>query len=134
MLDGPTQGGPTGYYTIGDYAWSVSYCTLCSALQAVQTPMGDCWPWGGAGEELLSATPFSTACRRTNWGCGPWDAAEAAGHNVTKPHRPWTYGDEGREWTSGAAILSTCQDGASTSRRHWSRTQTESRATSGPEE
>jgi hypothetical protein len=25
--------------------------------------MGDCWPWGGAGEELLAATLFGTADR-----------------------------------------------------------------------
>jgi hypothetical protein len=94
----------------------------------------DCGPWGGAGEELLGATLFGTAGRRTNWGCGPRAAAEAARRNVTKPHRPRTYRDAGRERASGAESRSTRQAGASTSRRHWLRTQNESRASSGPEE
>ncbi len=110
-------------YAIGDYAWSVSYCTLCSASLATQASMGDCWPWGGAWEELLGATPFSAAGSRPNRGCGPQAAAETARYNVTKPHRPLTYRDAGREWASGAASQSTCQAGASTSWCHWSRSQ-----------
>jgi hypothetical protein len=97
--------------------------------------MGDCGPWGGAGEELLGATPSGAAGRRPNRGCGPRAAAGAARHNVTKPHRPRTYRDAGRERASGAASLSMCQaGGASTSRRHWSRTRKESWAARGPEE
>ena len=42
--------------------------------------------------------------------------------------------DAGRERASGAAGRSTRQAGASTSRRHWSWTRMESRASSGPEE
>jgi hypothetical protein len=36
-------------------------------------PMGDCWPWGGAGEELLGATlsRYGTAGHRPSRGCGP---------------------------------------------------------------
>ena len=131
---GPTRGGPTEYYAIGDYAWSVSDRTLCSASPAAQAPMGDCGPWGGAGEELLGATLDGTAGRRPNRGCGPRAAAEATRHNVTKPHRPRTYRDAGRERASGAAGRSTRQAGASTSRRHWPWTRMESRASSGPEE
>ena len=100
----------------------------------MQTPMGDCGPWGGAGEELLGATLDGTAGRRPNRGCGPRAAAEATRHNVTKPHRPLTYRDAGRERASGAAVRSTRQAGASTSRRHWPWTRMESRASSGPEE
>ncbi len=96
--------------------------------------MGDCWPWGGAGEELLGSMPFGAACRRPNRGCGPRAAAGAARHNVTKPHRPRTYRDAGRERASGAASRSTCQAGASTSRCHWSRTRKESWAARGPKE
>jgi hypothetical protein len=96
--------------------------------------MGDCGPWGRAGKELLGATRFDTAGRRPNWECGPRVAAEAARRNVTKPHRPLTYRDAGLEWASGAASWSTRQTGASTSRRHWSRTQEESRTSRGPEE
>jgi hypothetical protein len=96
--------------------------------------MGDCGPWGGAGEELLGATPFGAAGRRPNQGCGPRAAAEAARHKMTKPHRPWTYRDAGREWASGAASQSMRQAGVSTSRRHWSRTRKESRASRGLEE
>jgi hypothetical protein len=96
--------------------------------------MGDCGPWGGAGEELLGATLYGTAGRRPNRGCGPRAAAEATRHNVTKPHRPRTYRDAGRERASGAAGRSTRQAGASTSRRHWPWTRMESRASSGPEE
>ncbi len=55
----------------------------------------------GPGEELLGATLFGTAGRRPNRGCGPRAAAEAARHNVTKPHRPLTYQDAGREWPVG---------------------------------
>ena len=66
----------TEYYAIGDYACSVSDRTLCSASQATQTPMGDCWPWGGAGEELLGATLYGTAGRRPNRGSGPRAAVE----------------------------------------------------------
>ncbi len=58
---GPTPGGPTEYYAIGYNACSVSDCTLCSASLATQASMGDCWPWGVAGEELLRATLFGTA-------------------------------------------------------------------------
>jgi hypothetical protein len=68
---------------IGDYAWSVSVCTVCSAPLATQASMGDCGPWDGAGEELLSATLFGTAGLRPNQGCWPRAAAEAALHNVT---------------------------------------------------
>jgi hypothetical protein len=64
----------------------------------------------------------------------PRAAAEAAWHNVTKPHRSQTYRDAGRERASGAAGRSTRQAGASTSRRHWPWTRMESRATSGLEE
>ena len=96
--------------------------------------MGDCWPWGGAGEELLGATLDGNAGRRPNRGCGPRAAAEATLHNLTKPHRPQTYRDAGRERASGAAGRSTRQAGASTSRRHWQWTRMESRASSGPEE
>ncbi len=96
--------------------------------------MGDCGPWGGAGEELLGATPSGAAGRRPNRGCGPRAAAEAARHNVTKPHRPRTYRDAGRERASGAASRSMCQAGASTSRRSWPLTRMESRASSGLEE
>ncbi len=96
---GPTREGPTEYYAICDYAGSVSDCTLCSASPAT----GDCGPLGGAGEELLGATLFGTAGRRPNRGCGLRAAADAALHNVTKPHRPRTYWDAGRERASGAA-------------------------------
>ena len=96
--------------------------------------MGDCGPWGGAGEELLGATLDGTAGRRPNRDYGPRAAAEAPRHNVTKPHRPRTYRDAGRERASGAAGRSTRQAGASTSRRHWPWTRMESRASSGPEE
>ena len=64
---------------------------------------------GGAGAELLSATPFGAAGRRPNRGWGARTAAEATRHNVTKPHRPRTYRDAGRERASGAAGLSTRQ-------------------------
>ncbi len=70
---------------------------------------GDCRPWGGAGEELLGATPFGTASSKPNRGCGPRATAEAALHNVTKLHRQQTYGDTDREWASGAAGQSTRQ-------------------------
>jgi hypothetical protein len=96
--------------------------------------MGDCGPWGGAGEELLGATLDGTAGRRPNRGCGPRAAAEATRHNVTKPHRLRTYRDAGRERASGAAGRSTRQAGASTSRLHGPWTRMESRASSGPEE
>ncbi len=90
--------------------------------------MGDCWPWGGAGEELLGATPLGAAGRRPNRGCGPRAAAEAARHNVTKPHRPRTNRDAGRKWASGAASRS----------KHLkvplAVDSQESRASSGPEE
>ena len=96
--------------------------------------MGDCGPWGGAGEELLGATLYGTAGRRPNRGCWPRAAAEATRHNVTKPHRPRTYRDAGRERASGAAGQSTRQAGASSSRRYWPWTRMESWALSGPEE
>ena len=54
-------------------------------------------PWGRAREELLSATLLGTAGRRPNRECGSWAAAEAARHNVTKPHRLRTLRDAGRE-------------------------------------
>ncbi len=56
------------------------------ALQATQASMGDSWPWGGAGEELLGPTLFGTACHIPNRGCWQRIMAEAALHNVTKPH------------------------------------------------
>jgi hypothetical protein len=77
---------------------------------------------------------FGTAGRRPNRGRGPRAAAEAARHNVTKPHRPRSHWDAGRERAMGAAGRSTHQAGASTSRRHWLWTRMESRASSGPEE
>ena len=83
---------------------------------------------------MLGATLDGTAGRRPNRGCRPRAAAEATRHNVTKPHRPRTYRDAGRERASGAAGRSTRQAGASTSRRHWPWTRMESRASSGPEE
>ena len=86
------------------------------------------------GQSRLGATPLGAAGRRPNRGCGLRAAAEAARHNVTKPHRPRTYRDAGRERASGAASRSMCQAGASTSRRHWSRTRKESWAARGPEE
>ncbi len=98
--------GETKCYAISDYAWSVSDCTLCSASPATQASMGDYGPWGGAGEELLGATPFGTAGRITNRECGPRAAEEAARHNVTKLHGPRTYRDAGRERASGAASRS----------------------------
>ena len=67
--------------------------------------MGDCGPWGGAGEELLRAMLYGTAGRRPNRGCGPRAVVEATLHNVTKPHRPLTYLDAGREWASEAVCL-----------------------------
>ena len=100
----------------------------------MQTPMGDCGPWGGAGEELLGATLFGTAGRGPNRCCGPRAAAEATRHNVTKPHRQRTFRDAGRERASGAAGRSTRQAGASTSRHHWLWTRMDLWATSGPEE
>ena len=95
-------------------------CLLSYALLGIADyadPDGDCGPWGGAGEELLGATLDGTAGRRHNRGCGLRAAAEATRHNVTKPHRPRTYWDVGREQASGAAGRSTRQAGASTSRR-----------------
>ncbi len=68
---------------------------------------------------MLGAALFGTAGRRPNLGCGPRAAPEAALHNVTKPHRPRTYRDAGRERALRAASQSTRQAGASTSRRHW---------------
>ena len=124
----PTRGGPTEYYAISDYACSVSDRTLCSELPATQTPIGDCGPWGGAGEELLGTTLDGTAGRRLNRGCGTRAAAEATWHNVTNPRRPRTYRDAGRERASGAEGRSTRQAGASTSRRHWQWTRMESHA------
>ena len=96
--------------------------------------MGDCGPWGGAGEELLGATLDGTAGRRPNRGCGPQAAAEATRHNVTQPHRLLTYRDAGRERASGAVGRSMRQAGASTSRRHWPWTRKGSLASSGLEE
>ena len=133
-MEQPRLARPEGCCDIGDHAWSVSDCTLCSASPATHTSMEDSGPWGGAGEELLGATLLGTAGRRPNRGCGPRVAAEASRHNVTKPHRLRTYRDASRERASGAASRSTCQAGASTSRCHWSRTQKESRAARGPEE
>ncbi len=128
------SGSPTGYYAISDYAWSVSDCTLCTASPATQASMGDCGPWGGAGEELLGATPFGAAGRRPNRGCWQRATAGAAWHNVTKLHGPQTYWDAGRERASGAASQSMCQARASTSRCHWLRTWKESWAARGQEE
>ena len=65
------SGGPTDYYAIGDCAGSVSDRTLCSAPPALQAPMGDCGPRGGAGDELLGTTLFGTAGRRPNRDYGP---------------------------------------------------------------
>ncbi len=83
---GPTRGGLTEYYAVGNYACSVFNCTFCSASQATQTSMGECWPWDGAAEELLGATLFGIAGSRPNRGCGPLAAEEVALHNVTQPH------------------------------------------------
>ena len=83
---------------------------------------------------MLGATLYGTAGSRPNQGCGSRAAAEATRHNVTKPHRPLTYRDAGRERASGAAGRSTRQAGASTPRRHWPWTRMELRASSGPEE
>ena len=130
-----SRNSPTEHYAIGDYAWSVSDRTLCSASPATQAPMWDCGPWGRAGEELLGAPPLDgNAGRRPNRGCGPRSAAAATWHNVTKQHRPRNYRDAGRERALGAADQSTRQAGASTSRRHWQWTRMESLASSGPEE
>ena len=74
-------------------------------------PDGGLPAMGRSGEELLGATLDGTAGRRPNRGCGP--LAAAARHNVTKPHRPRTYRDAGRERASGAAGRSTRQAGAS---------------------
>ena len=74
-----------------------------------------------------------TAGRRPNRGCGPRAAAEATRHNVTKPHRPQTYRDAGRERALGAG-RSTRQAGASISKRHWPWTRMESLDSSGLEE
>ena len=96
--------------------------------------------WGTAGHRAepgrscLAQTLDGTAGRRPNRGGGLRAAAEATRHNVTKPHRPRTNRDAGRERASGAAGRSTRQAGASTSRRHWLWTRMESRASSGPEE
>ena len=97
-------------------------------------PDGGCGPWGGAGEELLGATLYGTAGHRPNRVCGPRATVEAAWHNLTKPHRLWTFWDAGRERVSGAAGRSTRRTGASTSKRHWPWTRMESRASSGQEE
>ncbi len=70
--------------------------------------MGDCWSWGGAGAELLSATLFGTASRLPSLDSGLQATAEAALHNETKPHRLWTR-DAGRERASGALGRSKCQ-------------------------
>ena len=107
---------------------------LVLGIAGYADPDGDCGPCGGAWEELLGATLYGTAGRRPNRGCGPRAAAEAARHNVTKPHRLRTYRDAGRERASGAARLSTRQARASTSRRNWQWTRMESRASRGPEE
>ncbi len=64
--------------------------------------MGGCGPWGGAGGELGS-TLFGNAGSRPNRGCGKRAAAEASRRTVTKPHRPRTYRDAGRERALGAA-------------------------------
>ena len=55
------------------------------------------------GAALRNAVRSGTAGRRPNRGCGPRTAAEATRHNVTKPHRPRTHQDAGREWASGVA-------------------------------
>ena len=66
-------------------------------------------------------------------GCGPQRKLPGA-MQPSLPHRLLTYRDAGRERASGAAGRSTCQAGASTSRRPWPWTRMESRASSGPEE
>ena len=129
----PSASTRSACLTSSGQPWAASG-TLCPESPAAQAPMGDCGPRGGVGEELLGATLYGTAGRRPSRGCGPRAAAEATRHNVTKPHRPRTYRDAGRERASGAAGRSTRQAGASTSRRHWPWTRMESRASSGPEE
>ena len=59
---------------------------------------------GGVGEELLGATLYGTAGHRPSRGCGPLAAAEATRHNVTKPHRPHTHLDAGRELRAGVSV------------------------------
>ncbi len=78
------------------WAGIVGYAGLDGELRAM----------GRSREELFGATPSGTAGCRPNRGCGPRAAAEAARHNVAKPHRPWTDRDAGREWASGAASRS----------------------------
>ncbi len=65
--------------------------------------MGNCGPWGRAGEALLGATLFGTAGRRPNLDYGLRATAEAAWHNATKPHRLPNLWNAGRERASGAA-------------------------------
>ena len=98
--------------------------------------MGDCGPWGGAGEELLGATLDGTAGHHAQPGlraAGRGGSYPAQRDQATSSHRPRTYRDAGRERASGAAGRSTRQAEASTSRRHWLWTRMESRASSGPE-
>jgi hypothetical protein len=98
--------------------------------------MGDCRPWGGAREELLVANLFGTAGRRPNRGCRPRAEAEAAWHNVTKPHRPRTCRDAGlldsnwdRRPGAGARVkLEQAPQGAT------GVDSEETRASGGPEE
>ncbi len=99
---------------IQDYAYSVigGYSDLDGGLRETV-------------EELLGATLFGTAGRRPKRSCWLRAAAEAALHNVTKPHRPRTYRDAGGQRGLGVAGRSARQAEASTSRRHWPWTRME---------
>jgi hypothetical protein len=87
----------SGYYAIGDYAWYVSDCTLCSASPATLTSMGYCrkntqvMGRSRGGAVLQAARRNAIRQRRQPGMRGPRAAAEAARRNVTKPHRPQTY-------------------------------------------
>jgi hypothetical protein len=61
---GPTRGAPTGYYAIGDYAWSVSDFTLCSASPATQASMGTAGHWYGSS----SSNRYQSARDRSGMG------------------------------------------------------------------
>ncbi len=65
------------------------------ASQPKQASMGDCGPWGGAGDELLGATLFGTAGSRPNWGCGP-RRKRATGRGLG--------GVAGLGWTGGGVL------------------------------
>ncbi len=107
-----------------------------SARLAAKALMRDCWSWGAAGEELLGETRLGAAGCRPNLDCWPRAAAEAARHdlNAIKQHRLRTHRDAGCERASDAAGQGKRQleARACTSRRHWSWTRNESRASSGP--